>query len=277
LASFNSKELRAAMDLNLNGKLALVTGSTAGIGFAIARTFAQLGARVAINGRSAQSVEKAIEKLKAEVKEGEFVAAAADVSTKEGCDALFEALPEVDILVNNTGIFEPKDFFDIPDEDWERLFNVNVMSGVRLSRFYTPKMVEKKWGRVIFISSEASIAVTVEMIHYAMTKTAQLSVSRGLAEVVAGTGVTVNTVLPGPTLTEGVEDFLKKLPSAKEDASIDDLGREFMAKERPASLIKRLASPQEIANMVAYIASPAASATTGATLKCEGGLIRSIY
>jgi NAD(P)-dependent dehydrogenase (short-subunit alcohol dehydrogenase family) len=265
------------MDLNLSGKVALVTGSTAGIGFAIAKALAKLGARVAVNGRSLSGVEKAIEKLKAENKEGDFFAAAADVSTKAGCEELFAALPEVDILVNNTGIFEPKEFFDIPDEDWERFFSVNVMSGVRLSRFYTPKMIEKKWGRVIFISSESGIQIPTEMVHYGMTKTAQLSVSRGLAEVVAGTGVTVNSVLPGPTLTEGVEEFMKKREVVGESKTIDELGREFIKKERPSSLIQRLATPDEVASMVAYVASPASSATTGAALKCEGGLVRSIY
>jgi len=269
------------MDLNLSGKVALVTGSTSGIGFAIAKALAQLGAKVAINGRSTDGVNKAIDKLKAEVKEGEFIRAqfipvAGDVSTKEGCDRVIAELGEVDILVNNAGIFEPKDFFEIPDEDWERVFNVNVMSGVRLSRHYTPKMVEKKWGRVIFISSEASIAISPDMVHYSMTKTAQLSISRGLAETVAGTGVTVNSVLPGPTMTEGVEDYLRKLNIGSKDKSIDEIGREFMKATRPSSLIQRLETPEEIASMVAYVASPAASATTGAALKVEGGDIRSI-
>jgi len=264
------------MDLKLSGKVALVTGSTLGIGYAIAKALAQLGAKVAINGRSNDRVNKAIDKLKDEVKEGQFIPLAGDVSTNEGCDRVIAELGEVDILVNNAGIFEPKGFFEIPDEDWERFFNVNVMSGVRLSRHYTPKMVEKKWGRVIFISSSASISVFPGMIHYSMTKTAQLSISRGLAEVVAGTGVTVNSVLPGPTMTEGAEDYLRNLDIGSKDKSIDEIGREWMKTTRPWSLIQRFATPEEVASMVAYVASPAASATTGAALKVEGGDISSI-
>ena len=262
------------MDLNLTGRSALVTGSTSGIGYAIAKGLAELGAKVFVNGRTAARVEEAVARLKGEVAEGLFEGAAADVATPEGANALFARVPAIDILVNNTGIFEPKPFFEIPDADWQRFFDVNVMSGVRLSRAYAPGMVQRGWGRIVFIASESAINIPQEMIHYGMTKTAQLSVSRGLAETVAGSGVTVNAVLPGPTLTEGVSDFLKAMGGS--GADLHQVGRDFIAKDRPTSLIRRLASPDEVANMVAYLCSPAASATTGAALRVEGGLLRGI-
>ncbi|WP_132255319.1 SDR family NAD(P)-dependent oxidoreductase [Methylobacterium segetis] len=264
------------MDLNLSGRRALVTGSTGGIGYAIARELADLGASVGINGRGTDRVEAAMARLRGEAKGGDVFAAAGDVATAEGVDDLVARLPEIDILVNNTGIFEPKPFFEIPDADWQRFFEVNVMSGVRLSRAYTPGMVERGWGRVVFISSESALNIPVEMIHYGMTKTAQLSVARGLAETVAGTGVTVNSVLPGPTLSEGVAEFMKQMAGGAENADLHAMGRQFVAEHRPTSLIRRLAGVEEVAAMVAYVCSPAASATSGAALRVDGGLLRHI-
>jgi NAD(P)-dependent dehydrogenase (short-subunit alcohol dehydrogenase family) len=263
------------MDMDLSGRSALVTGSTAGIGYAIAKSLADLGATVAVNGRTNERVSDAIERLKQDTG-GRFVAAPGDVSSAEGAAKVVAALPDVDILVNNTGIFGPQPFFEIPDEEWQRYFDVNVMSGVRLSRAYTPGMVKRGWGRVVFVASEAAINSPTEMIHYGMTKTAQLAISRGLAETVAGSGVTVNSVLPGPTLSEGVESFLKELAREDPEADLDALGRRFIAEHRPTSLIKRFATADEVANMVAYITSPAASATTGAALRVDGGVLRSI-
>ena len=264
------------MDLNLTGRRALVTGSTGGIGYGIARALSELGADVGINGRTPERVEAALDRLRSDTKSGSFFAAPGDVATAEGVEALVAALPEIDILVNNTGIFEPKPFFEIPDADWQRFFAVNVMSGVRLSRAYTPGMVAKGWGRVIFIASESAINIPTEMVHYGMTKTAQLSVSRGLAQTVAGSGVTVNSVLPGPTLSEGVADFLKQMAPDSAETDLDALGRRFVAEHRPSSLIGRLASVEEVASLVAYLCSPAASATSGAALRVDGGVLQGI-
>lgn len=264
------------MDLDLTGRKALVTGSTGGIGYAIAKELCDLGAEVGINGRTPERVEAALAKLRGETRAGRAFAAPGDVATGEGVSALVKAVPAVDILVNNPGIFEPKPFFEIPDGDWQRLFDVNVMSGVRLSRALTPGMVERGWGRVVFISSESAVNIPLEMIHYGMTKTAQLAVARGLAETVAGSGVTVNSVLPGPTLSEGVETFLRQMAGDRPDADLEALGKAFVAEHRPSSIIGRLASVEEVASLVAYVCSPAASATTGAALRVEGGLLRSI-
>jgi NAD(P)-dependent dehydrogenase (short-subunit alcohol dehydrogenase family) len=262
------------MKIDLSGKTALVTGSTAGIGHAIAKGLAGTGASVIVNGRGETKVNDAVAKLCATT--GARVRGiAADVSTAEGCKALIAALPEVDILINNAGIFAPKNFVEIPDEDWERLFNVNVMSGVRLSRAYLPGMLTRNWGRIIFISSESGLNIPADMIHYGMTKTAQLAIARGLAQSVAGTGVTVNAVLPGPTRSEGVVDFFASL-AREQGLSEQEMERRFITEHRPTSLIRRLATVEEVANMVVFVCSLQASATTGAALRVDGGVVQSI-
>ncbi|KQP55243.1 MULTISPECIES: SDR family oxidoreductase [unclassified Methylobacterium] len=264
------------MNLDLTGRTALVTGSTGGIGYAIAKALAGLGATVAVNGRTPDRCADAVARLKRETGSGAIFAAPGDVSAATGTQAVVAGLPAVDILVNNAGIFEPKPFFEIPDEDWQRFYETNVMSGVRLSRAYTPGMVEKGWGRVVFISSESAVNIPVEMVHYGMTKTAQLAIARGLAETVSGSGVTVNSVLPGPTLSEGVADFMKAMAEGSENPDLDAMGKAFVAEHRPTSLIGRLATVDEVANMVAYVCSPAASATSGAALRVDGGVLRNI-
>jgi NAD(P)-dependent dehydrogenase (short-subunit alcohol dehydrogenase family) len=263
------------MDLQLTNRKALVTGSTAGIGFAIASLLAEEGASVVVNGRSQRRVEEAVQRIRKERKNAQVMGMAADLGAREGVDMLSRELPAVDILVNNLGIFEPKPFAKITDEDWLRFFEVNVLSGVRLSRFYLPQMLQKNWGRIVFISSESAINTPAEMIHYGMTKTAQLSLSRGLAELTAGTGVTVNSVLPGPTRSEGVDRMAQTL--AKEQGTdAANFEAEFFRTIRPYSLLKRLAAPEEVAAMVAYVCSPRSSATNGAALRVEGGMVRSI-
>jgi NAD(P)-dependent dehydrogenase (short-subunit alcohol dehydrogenase family) len=261
------------MDLQLEGKRALVTGSTAGIGAAIAKALAREGARMIVNGRSAADVEKAVATLKVEFG-GDVIGFAGDLGTAQPTEDLARLHPEVDILVNNLGIFEPKPFEDIPDADWMRFFEVNVMSGVRLSRAYLPAMKRANWGRIIFISSESALQIPAEMIHYGVTKTAQIAVARGLAESVAGTGITVNSVLPGPTKSRGVNDFVAALSAG---ASFEAFETEFFQKIRPTSLIKRFESPDEIASFVAYLASPLASAITGAALRVDGGVVKSAF
>ncbi len=261
------------MNIDLHGRTAIVSGSTAGIGLAIATGLAEAGATVVVNGRTEARVQQAIDAVRHAVPDAQVSGIAADLATAEGVDRFIAAAENADILVNNLGIFEAKPFQDITDDDWQRFFNANVMSGVRLSRHYLPGMVERGWGRVVFISSESGLNVPVEMIHYGMTKTAQLAISRGLAESVAGTGVTVNAVLPGPTLSEGVAGFLAAMGGG---ADPEKAGREFVAKYRPTSLIKRLATPQEVASMVVYACSPQASATTGAALRVDGGVVRGI-
>jgi NAD(P)-dependent dehydrogenase (short-subunit alcohol dehydrogenase family) len=263
------------MKIDLTGKTALVTGSTAGIGHAIAKGLATTGAEVVVNGRSQAKVDAAVAALTKAVPGAKVRGVAADVSTAEGCKALVAALPDVDILINNAGIFEPKGFFDIPDEDWTRFFEVNVMSGVRLSRAYMQGMLKRNWGRIVFISSESGLNIPTEMIHYGMSKTAQLSISRGLAELTKGTAVTVNSVLPGPTMSEGVETFVKDL--AKHNGqSLDEAAANFVKQNRPSSIIQRFASVDEIANMVVFVASKEASVTNGAALRAEGGIVQTI-
>lgn len=263
------------MDLQLTGKTAFISGSTAGIGFATAHRLLLEGATVIINGRSQEGIDKSIKELKLLVPNGKVSGIPADFSKVEDIDALLNKLPEVDILINNAGIFEPKAFADIPDEDWFRFFEVNVMSGVRLSRHYFPLMLKKNWGRIIFISSESAVFIPEEMIHYGMTKTAQLAISRGLAELTKGTNVTVNSILPGPTKSKGVGTFIDDLAKVN-NASAEQVEKEFFNTARPSSLIRRFASVDEVANMIAYTVSPLASATNGASLRVEGGLIRSI-
>jgi NAD(P)-dependent dehydrogenase (short-subunit alcohol dehydrogenase family) len=263
------------MKIDLSGKTALVTGSTSGIGNAIAKGLAVAGAEVVVNGRTQAKVDAAAAGITKSAPGSKVRGIAADVSTAAGCKALIAALPEVDILVNNAGIFEPKDFFKIPDEDWSRFFETNLMSGVRLSRAYLPGMLKRNWGRIVFISSESALNIPKEMIHYGTTKTAQLAVSRGLAEMTRGTAVTVNSVLPGPTMSEGVETFVKDL--AKQNGqSVEEAASNFVKQFRPTSLLQRFASVEEIANMVVYVASPQASATNGAALRAEGGIIQTI-
>lgn len=266
------------MNFDLSGRRALVTGSTGGIGYAIAKALAGMGATVAINGRTQDRVRDAIDRLKRETNHAGFIAAPGDVANPDGAARVVAGLPDIDVLVNNTGIFEPKPFFEIPDEDWHRFYETNVMSGVRLSRAYTPGMVKRGWGRVVFISSESGVNIPVEMVHYGMTKTAQLAVARGLAETVSGSGVTVNSVLPGPTLSEGVADFMRSMAkdSGGGEVDLDAAGRAFVAEHRPTSLLGRLATVEEVASMVAYVCSPAASATSGAALRVDGGVVRSI-
>lgn len=253
----------------------MVSGSTAGIGFAIAAGLARAGAHVFVNGRSEKSIEAALRRLAKDDPHAKAEGVVADLSTAEGTAWLFDRVAHVDILVNNLGIFEPKPFGDIPDADWQRFFDTNVMSGVRLSRHYLPKMVERNWGRVVFISSESALNIPVEMIHYGMTKTAQLAISRGLAQSVAGTGVTVNAVLPGPTRSEGVSEFVSKLAHER-GISEKEMEKRFFIEGRPTSLIRRFATVEEVANMVVYLCSREASATTGAALRVDGGVVNFI-
>jgi NAD(P)-dependent dehydrogenase (short-subunit alcohol dehydrogenase family) len=263
------------MDLKLANKKVLVTGSTAGIGFAIAELFAAEGADVVINGRSPSRVTEAVDLLKGKTGNQKITGIAADVSKEPGARALIAALPEVDILINNMGVYEPKAFFDITDADWFNIFEANVLSGVRLSRHYLPKMLEKNWGRIIFISSESGVQIPAEMIHYGTSKTAQLAIARGLAELTAGSNVTVNSVLPGPTKSEGVDTFVSQVAR---DRGVDSsvVEAEFFQNVRPSSLIKRFASSQEVANMVVYLSSELAAATNGSALRVDGGTVRSI-
>src|SRR5712671_1080826 len=263
------------MNIDLKGKTALVTGSTSGIGHAIAKGLAVAGASVVVNGRTQGKVDAAVAAIAKAAPGGKIAGIAADVSTAAGCKALVATLPDVDILINNAGIFEPKDFFDITDEDWTHFFEVNVMSGVRLSRAYLQGMLKRNWGRIVFISSESALNIPKEMIHYGVTKTAQLAVSRGLAELTRGTAVTVNSVLPGPTMSEGVETFVKDL--AKQNGqSVEEAASRFVKQFRPTSLLQRFASVDEIANMVVYVSSKEASATNGAALRAEGGIVQTI-
>lgn len=263
------------MDLQLQDKTAFISGSTAGIGYAIAKRLLLEGATVIINGRSQGSIDKAIKQLKTEVPDAKVSGIPADFGKVDEVNALISKLPQVDILVNNAGIFEPKAFTEIPDEDWYRFFEVNVMSGIRLSRHIFNSMLQKNWGRIIFISSESGVFIPDEMIHYGMTKTAQLAVSRGLAELTKGTQVTVNSILPGPTKSEGVTEFINDL-AKKDNKTPEQVEQDFFKNMRPTSLIGRFASVDEVANTVAYYVSPLASATNGASIRVEGGLVRSI-
>lgn len=263
------------MDMKLKGRLALVSGSTAGIGYAIAMALAGEGARVIVNGRTQASVGAAVASIKSATG-GDVLGFAGDLSVADIAERLVLENPDIEILVNNLGIFEFKPFEEIPDADWMRLFNVNVLSGVRLARLCLPAMKRANWGRIIFISSESAVQIPSAMIHYGATKTAQLAVSRGLAEAVAGTGITVNSILPGPTKSRGVTDFFEAVAKA-DGKSFSEFEKEFFENARPTSLIKRFASPEEIASLVVYIASPLASATTGAALRVDGGVVKSAF
>jgi NAD(P)-dependent dehydrogenase (short-subunit alcohol dehydrogenase family) len=260
------------MLIDLSGKTALVTGSTEGIGFGIALRLARSGAAVVVNGRSGPKTRGAVERLLEQAPDASVRGVAADVATAEGCSALVAEAPGVDILINNAGIFQPADFFDTPDEVWDRHWQVNVMSGVRLARAYLPAMEQKEWGRVIFLASESAFNIPVEMIHYGVSKTADVAVARGLAKRMAGTGVTINSVLPGPTLSEGVAAMLKD-EQAKTGKPIETVAAEFVQAHRSSSIIRRAATVEEVANIVAYLVSPLASATTGASVRVDGGVM----
>jgi NAD(P)-dependent dehydrogenase (short-subunit alcohol dehydrogenase family) len=264
------------MNLGLQGKLAVVSGSTAGIGLAIAATLAAEGAKVVVNGRTQTRVDAAIKTIQQTVAGADLRGVAADLGNSQGVDAFLRQVPAAEILINNLGIFDPKPFLEIPDADWMRFFEVNVLSGVRLARAYLPAMLKKNWGRIIFISSESAQHIPAEMIHYGMTKTAQVAVARGLAESVAGTGVTVNSVLPGPTASEGVGGFLENM-AKQQNISIAEIEKQFFASVRPSSLLKRFETPEEIASVVAFVASTQSVAINGAAVRAEGGVVRSIF
>jgi NAD(P)-dependent dehydrogenase (short-subunit alcohol dehydrogenase family) len=273
------------MDLKLTGKIALVTGSTAGIGFAIAKSLAIEGAHVYVNGRTQKRVDVALAAIRsyaANMSAAKTSAAkisvdgiVADFSGAAGAEEVIAKLPAVDVLVNNVGIFEPKPFTEIPDEDWYRLFEVNVMSGVRLARYYLPGMLKKNWGRILFISSESAVQIPAEMVHYGMTKTAQIAIARGIAESVAGTGVTSNSILPGPTESEGVAVFVEAMAEQQKKSKVE-IEKEFFECVRPSSLLKRFATVDEVAAMVTYVAGELSSATNGAALRVDGGVVRAI-
>ena len=260
------------MQINLTGKTALVTGSTSGIGYAIAEGLARAGATLIINGRSERSVDATLATLRSSVPGVNASGVASDLSGAAGVKALVEAVPAVDILVNNAGIYGPKPFFEIDDGEWEHYFQMNVMSGVRLSRHYLPAMLERDWGRVVFISSESALNIPADMIQYGFTKTAQLSIARGLAKLAAGSGVTVNSVLPGPTMSEGVKAMLKETAD-QEGKTVDEVAVEFVRTQRASSILQRPATTEEVANMVVYVCSQQASATTGAALRVDGGVV----
>ncbi len=263
------------MDLELRGRRALVTGSTAGIGFATAQALAAEGAAVMVNGRGEDRVASAIRAIRDAVPGAHVGGVAADLGTSAGCELVTREVPWVDVLVNNVGIFEPKQFEGISDADWLRFFETNVLSGVRLSRFYLPEMRARNWGRIVFVSSESAVQIPAEMIHYGMTKTAQLAVARGIAETTVGTGVTVNSVLPGPTASEGVGEFVQRLARSR-GIDFKTMEREFFATARPSSLLRRFAKPEEVAAMIVYVCSGRASATNGAALRVDGGVVRAV-
>ncbi len=265
------------MDLQLRGKRALITGSTAGIGFAAAAGLVREGASIIVNGRSAERVSAAVERLRSTAGTGtaDVPGVAADLSTADGAAGLVRQVPDVDILVNNLGIFEPKPFEEISDADWLRFFETNVMSGVRLTRHYLPGMKRRDWGRIVFVSSESAVQIPSEMIHYGMTKTAQLAIARGVAETTAGTGVTVNSVLPGPTGSEGVGTFVSEL-AKQQGIGRAEFEAEFFRSARPTSLLKRFATVEKVANMIVFVCSSLSSATNGAALRVDGGVVRAI-
>jgi NAD(P)-dependent dehydrogenase (short-subunit alcohol dehydrogenase family) len=263
------------VDLKLTNKVALVTGSTAGIGFAIAQSLAAEGAHVYLNGRTQKRVDAAVAAIRSQTTANKVEGIIADFSSSAGAEAVIAKLPTVDVLVNNVGIFEPKPFAEIPDADWYRFFEINVMSGVRLARHYLAGMVNKNWGRILFISSESAVQIPPEMVHYGMTKTAQVAVARGIAESVAGTGVTVNSILAGPTESEGVGAFVEAM-AKQQNKSKQAIEKEFFEHVRPSSLLKRFATVDEVAALVTYVASALSSATNGAALRVDGGVVKAI-
>lgn len=263
------------MNIELNGKKALVTGSSGGIGLAIAQGLAEAGAQVVLHGRNADKLKHAADAIVRQHPGAQVSTVQADIATADGTASICAAHPDIDILVNNAGFFEPKSFTEITDDDWQTMLDTNVMSGVRLSRYYLPRMLAANWGRIVFISSESALHIPTEMIHYGVSKTALLAVSRGLAELTAGTGVTVNAVLPGPTRSEGVADFFAEM-AKEQGVSQDQMERDFIAQHRPTSLLRRLATVEEAANMVVYACSKQASATNGAALRVDGGVVRTI-
>lgn len=263
------------MDLALANKIALVTGSTAGIGFAIAQSLAAEGATVVINGRTKERVNLAINKIKTLYPTATLIAAPVDLTEKNSLENITQIVPTIDILINNFGIYEVKKFIDITDDDWLRFFEANVMTGVRLSRHYLPNMLKKNWGRIIFISSESGLQIPADMIHYGMTKTAQLAIARGIAETTTGTNVTVNCVLPGPTSSEGVTEFITNM-AKQQNKTAKEIEAEFFSSVRPSSILKRFTTPEEVAAMVTFICSPLSAGTNGASLRVDGGVVRSI-
>ncbi len=264
------------MDLKVENRIALITGATQGIGLATAKKLCEEGAEVIINGRDEQKLQKAILSIKKQIPEAKISGVVADLKDNEGCNYLISQIPQIDILINNLGIFEPKNFEDLTEHDWLHMFNVNVMSGVRLSQHYLSKMVEQNWGRIIFISSESALNIPKEMIHYGMTKTAQVSVARGIAQLTEGTAVTSNSIIVGPSKSEGVMKFLDEL-AKKENKTFEEIEKEFFEVHRPTSLIKRFAEPEETANMIVYAASGLSSTTNGAMLRVDGGIVMSAF
>ena len=263
------------MDLNLKGKRALVTGSSGGIGFAVARGLAREQASVIVNGRSAQHVVAAVARIREELPEADVQGIAADLSSADGCARLVELAPSADVLVNNLGIYESRPFAEIRDDDWIRMFETNVMSGIRLTRHYLPQMLQRNWGRIIFVSSESGVQIPAEMIHYGVTKTAQVAVARGVAELTTGSGVTVNSVLPGPTRSDGVDQFIAEMAQQR-GLSRAEVEEDFFRSVRPTSILQRFATPEETANLIVYLCSSAASATNGSALRVDGGAVRAL-
>lgn len=264
------------MDLKIANKIALITGSTQGIGFATAKKLCEEGVNVIINGRNEEKVNNAVKKLQAEFTKLEIIGITADLKDNEGCNKLISAIPHIDILINNLGIFEPKEFKDITEKEWLHMFNVNVMSGVRLAQHYLSSMINQNWGRIIFISSESALQIPKEMIHYGMTKTAQISVSRGIAELTKGTNVTSNAIILGPSKSEGVITFINNLAN-QTNRTAQEVEKDFFQNVRPTSLIQRFAEVEEDANMIVYVSSALSSATNGAILRVDGGVIQSAF